>query len=49
MFSNQSKSRLQRDAKPTLFEIPNPPARVGSKRKLVDRHPITHTQGNKKL
>ena len=46
MFSNTSKSRLQRDAKPTLFDIPNPPARVGSKRKLIQRDPITHSQGN---
>ena len=46
MFSNTSKSKLQRDAKPTSFNIPNPPARVGSKRKLIERNPITHSQGN---
>ena len=46
MFSNESKSRLRRDAKPTLFNIPNPPARVGFKRKMVERNPIIHSQGN---
>jgi hypothetical protein len=46
IFSNQSKSRLRRDANPTLFNIPNPPARVGFKRKLIERDPITHSQGN---
>lgn len=49
MFSNESKSRLTRDAKPTLFNIPNPPARVTSKRKLIERGPITHSQGNNAL
>jgi hypothetical protein len=36
MFSNDKGNRLTKCAKPTLFNIPNPPAEVGEKRRLVD-------------
>ena len=31
MFSNDKGNRLTKCAKPTLFNIPNPPAKVGEK------------------
>ena len=37
MFLNFQKNRLKPDAKPTLFDIPNPPAKVGSKRRKLHR------------
>lgn len=37
MFLNFQKNRLKPDAKPTLFDIPNPPAKVGSKRRKLQR------------
>ena len=46
MFSNNAKTRLKRDAKPTLFNIPNVPAKVGSKRRIINREPKTQFQGN---
>ena len=45
MFSNVAKTRLKRDAKPTLFNIPNAPAKIGLKRKLINREPEPKTQG----
>ena len=46
MFSNEAKTRLKRDAKPTLFNIPNAPAKVGLKRRRINREPETQFQGN---
>ena len=37
MFLNFQKNRLKPDAKPTLFDIPNPPAKIGSKRRKLQR------------
>ena len=37
MFSNNLKNRLNHEAKPTLFNIPNPPAQVGQKRRLIKK------------
>jgi hypothetical protein len=37
MFLNFQKNRLKPDAKPTLFDIPNPPAKIGPKRRKLQR------------
>ena len=37
MFYNDLRNRLKSDAKPTLFEIPNPPPAVSSKRRRLQR------------
>ena len=37
MFEKSSKKTLTRNATPTLFNIPNPPPRVGQKRRLLHR------------
>ena len=37
MFTNPLKNRLNPEAKPTLFEIPNPPLQVGCKRRVIHR------------
>ena len=37
MFLNWTRDRLQPTAVPTLFDIPNPPKKIGVKRKLVFR------------
>ena len=37
MFLNFQKNRLKPDAKPTIFDIPNPPAQIGSKRGKLQR------------
>ena len=37
MFYNALRNRLKSDAKPTLFEIPNPPPTVSSKRRRLPR------------
>ena len=46
MFSNETNSRLQCDAKPTVFNMPSAPAKVGCKRTLVERYPIDNSQGS---
>jgi hypothetical protein len=37
MFYNYLRNRLTSDAKPTLFDIPNPPPTVSSKRRPLQR------------
>ena len=37
MFATEAKKHLKCKAVPTLFEIPNPPPRIGTKRKLLER------------
>ncbi len=37
MFLNFQKNCLKPDAKPTLFDIPNPPAKIGSKQQKLQR------------
>ena len=37
MFLNFQKNRFKQDAKPTIFDIPNPPAKIGSKRRKLHR------------
>ena len=37
MFTNHLKYRLNAQAKPTIFNIPNPPQRVGQKRRTLQR------------
>ena len=38
MFYNYLRNRLKSDAKPTLFDIPNPPPKVGFKRRPLQRN-----------
>lgn len=38
MFLNFKKNRLKPDAKPTLFDVPNPPAKIGTKRRKLQRN-----------
>lgn len=46
MFANDLKNRLQPEAKPTLFDIPNPPPTVGKKRRMVIKKVgESHSQG----
>ena len=49
MFSNHLKNRLNPQAKPTLFNIPNPPATVGIKRRAIEKKTVPHSQGNFKF
>ena len=37
MFTSSRKSRIKSDAVPTIFDIPNPPPRIGAKRRLLFR------------
>ena len=37
MFTSPLKNRLNPEAKPTVFEIPNPPPQVGCKRRIIHR------------
>ena len=37
MFTSPLKNRLNPEAKPTVFEIPNPPPRIGCKRRITQR------------
>jgi hypothetical protein len=37
MFTSPLKNRLNPQAKPTLFDIPNAPPTVGQKRRFVER------------
>ena len=37
MFANTSKTRLNNSAVPTIFDVPNPPPRIGVKRRLIFR------------
>jgi hypothetical protein len=46
MFSNDLKNRLNPEAKPTLFNIPNPPPTVGVKRRAIERKTVSHSQGS---
>jgi hypothetical protein len=46
MFSNDKGNRLTKCAKPTLFNIPNPPAKVGEKRRLVEKVSTIQSEGN---
>lgn len=47
MYYNYLRNRLKSDAKPTLFNIPNPPAKVTSKRRALQKHPTsTSPPGN---
>ena len=45
MFSNPLKNRLNPQAKPTLFNIPNPPARIGVKRRAIEKSATSHNKG----
>ena len=45
MFSNDAQNRLKTPAIPTLFDIPNPPAKVGSKRRLVEKVSAIESHG----
>ena len=46
MFSNDLKNHLNPEAKPTLFNIPNPPTTVGMKRRAIEKKTVPHSQGN---
>ena len=47
MFANDLGNRLNPEAKPTLFNIPNAPPTVGNKRRVIEKVPVkaTHSQG----
>jgi len=45
MFSNPQKNRLNPQAKPTLFNIPNPPAKIGVKRRAIEKSATSHNKG----
>ena len=47
MFLNFQKNRLKPDAKPTLFDIPNPPAKIGPKRRKLQRTDNPRTRHGK--
>ncbi|CAB4010470.1 Transposable element P transposase [Paramuricea clavata] len=49
MFLNFQKNRLKPDAKPTLFDIPNPPAKIGPKRRKLQRTDDPRTRHGKKI
>ena len=38
MFTNHERNRLNTQAKPTLFKIPNPPPKVGQKRRAINNN-----------
>ena len=38
MFTNHERNRLNTQAKPTLFKIPNPPPKVGQKRRAINKN-----------
>jgi hypothetical protein len=42
MFRNNAKKRLNEDAVPTLFTIPNSSKTVGAKRRLISRDKSIH-------
>ena len=46
MFANDLKNRLQPQAKPTLFNIPNIPPTVGSKWRAIQKEAESHSKGN---
>ena len=46
MFTNHLKNRLNAQAKPTLFNIPNPPPRVRQKRRMLQRSTSPVVTGN---
>ena len=48
MFSNPLKNRLNPQTKPTLFNIPNPPARIRVKRRAIENKATSHNKGNVK-
>ena len=41
MCYNYLRNRSKSDAKPTLFDIPNPPHKITSKRRALQRHPTS--------
>ena len=45
MFANDLKNRLQPQAKPTLFNIPNAPPTVGSERSAIQKVAEYHCKG----
>lgn len=48
MFSNPLRNRLNPQAKPTLFNIPNPPAKIGVKRRATEKSVTSHSKGKLK-
>ena len=40
MFTNHMKNRLNPKAKPTVFNIPNPPPKVGQKRRAISKNEV---------
>ena len=40
IFYNYLRNRLKSDAKPTLFDIPNPPPKIGLKRRAIQKNTI---------
>ena len=49
MFSNDLRNRLNLQAKPTLFNIPNPLATVGGKRRDIQKIAASHSPGKHKV
>ena len=47
MFANNLKNRLVPDAKPTLFNISNPPPKVGQKRRPIEKTLQAPSQGKR--
>ncbi len=47
MFANDLRNRLNSEAKPTLFSIPNAPPTVGTKQRVIEKIPVeaSHSQG----
>ena len=47
MFANDLRNRLNPEAKPTLFSVPNPPPTVGTKRRVIEKVPAEahHSRG----
>lgn len=43
MFTKSQKNPLIPGAFPTLFDVPNPPPRIGVKRKLLEREDTEYT------
>ena len=49
MFSNPLKNRLNPQAKPTFFNIPNPPATIGVKQRAIEKRATSHKKLNLKI
>lgn len=45
MFLNFLKNRLKSDAKPTVFNIPNPPPQIGLKRRTIAKTVPSDVEG----